>query len=80
MPLENDGMDCQADIPDLEPGLDYLVRVSAVNAQGPSPPSEPGEASLTPSLPDAARRCLEDNGRQIVRAAMELSRCWTWHE
>ena len=42
VPLENSGMDCRADIPDLEPGLDYLLRVSAVNAQGPSPASEPG--------------------------------------
>ncbi len=47
VPLENEGMDCRADIPDLEPGLDYLVRVSAVNAQGPSPPSEPGAPSLS---------------------------------
>ncbi len=42
VPLENSGVDCRADIPDLEPGLDYLLRVSAVNAQGPSPASEPG--------------------------------------
>ena len=46
VPLENSGMDCRADIADLEPGLDYLLRVSAVNAQGPSPASEPG---LVPS-------------------------------
>ena len=45
--LENDGLDCQADIPDLEPGLEYLVRVSAVNDQGPSPPSEPGQRFST---------------------------------
>ena len=45
VPLEDNGMDCTADIPDLEPGLDYLLRVSAVNAQGSSPASEPGLAS-----------------------------------
>ena len=45
LPLENSGMDCRADIPDLEPGLDYLLRVSAINAQGASPASEPGLGS-----------------------------------
>ena len=45
--LENDGVDCRADIPDLEPGLEYLVRVSAVNDQGPSPPSGPGQCCST---------------------------------
>ena len=51
VPLESDGMDCRGDIPDLEPGLEYLVRVSAVNSQGPSLSSEPGAASLSLSLP-----------------------------
>jgi len=45
VPLESNGLDCRADIPDLEPGLEYLVRVSAVNDQGPSLPSEPGKTS-----------------------------------
>ena len=45
--LENDGLDCRADIPDLEPGLEYLVRVSAVNDQGPSPHSELGQCFST---------------------------------
>lgn len=53
VPLESDGMECRGDIPDLEPGLEYLVRVSAVNSQGPSPPSERGAASLSLSLSGA---------------------------
>ena len=66
VPLENDGMDCRADIPDLEPGLDYLLRVSAVNAQGPSSASEPGLRLLTPCTPNRPDAATHNDGESCL--------------
>ena len=47
VPLADEGLSCQAAVKGLDPGSEYLFRVAAINKEGASPFSEPGENAVS---------------------------------